>query len=208
MANKATKMKEEATAYMGAERAALLETFTKKDWDDYYKLDLDLDQSYFVRGSKEALDKFTAFYLMRSSYEKPLFAYYFLSEYIAHVGSVIATQDPDEISFTEKDLLFLYVHDNLLGTGNSEAWVFTAALNKITNRNRLGFRTIVLSERNIGLLNSSSELINIRLGGSIENRDLSTSQVKKPTEDNTNSNKDTAKEEQTMGGGMENNTAY
>lgn len=172
MANRATKMKEEATAYIGKENAALLETFTDKDWEDLFNLNLDLDKSYFVKGSESKLKKFEAFFLMRCSFEKPLYAHYFLSEYIARAGSLIATDD-SEVSFAEKDLLFLYVHNNILGIGNSETWVFTAALNKVTNRNRIGYRTIILSERNISLLSSSPELITVSLGGSVENRDPS-----------------------------------
>lgn len=165
MANKATLDREEITAYIGEERAALLSSFTPEDWDRFSKFNIDLDKSYFVRGSKENLDKFEAFFLMCCGYKKPLYAKYLLSEYIAHVGPVIITEDSD-VSFSEKDLLILYLHNNLLGTGNSEAWVFTAALNKITNRNRLGFKTLILSERNVNLFDTSSELVNIKLAGS------------------------------------------
>ena len=125
MANKATKMKEEATAYIGEENARILETFTEKDWEDYRKLNLDLSKSYFVRGSAAKLKKFEAYYLMRCSYTKPLFAEYLLSEYAIRNGSVIYTpESDDDLSFAEKDLLFLNVHEHLLGVGNSEAYVF------------------------------------------------------------------------------------
>ena len=199
MANLPRKTEEEVTAYIGEERKALLESFTQADWNRFYSLNLDLEKSYFVRGSKEQLKKFEAFYLMRCGYEKPLYASYILSEYIAHVGSVVADAE-NEVSFAEKDLLLLYVHNNLIGTGNSEAWVFTAALNKITIRNRIGFRTIVLSERNVAMLDSSSELESIRLGGSVENRDLSTFQKEAP--------QSTSNEEKSSYKSMAENTSF
>ena len=167
-------MKEEATAYIGEERSRLLETFTEKDWEGYKKLNLDLSKSYFVRGSKSNLEKFEAYYLMKCVYTKPLFAKYLLSEYAIRNGGVVYTPDSDDdLSFAEKDLLFLDVHEHLLGMGNSEAHVFTVALNKITNRARCGFRTIILSERKIDIFYYSPELVNISLGGSIESRDPS-----------------------------------
>lgn len=211
MANKNTKVKEEAVAYIGEKRANLLEAFTDTDWENYDKLNLDYsNQSYFVRGSKEALEKFEAFYLVHCNYEKPLYASYFLSEYIAHVGSIINTPETDDVSFAEKDVLFLYVHDNLLSTGNSEAWVFTTALNKITNRNRLGFRTIVLSERNVGLLCNSKELCNIMLGGSVENRDLSLQGNYDSSNLNNNGNNTSSlqSENQNLSKSMTDNVAY
>lgn len=166
MANLASNLRDESIAYIGEENSATMKAFTEEDWNYFRGLNIDLNKSYFVRGSRETLKKFEAFYLSRCVYVKPSYAHYILSEYIAHVGSVIAVQE-EELSFTEKDLLFLYVHDNLIGTGNSEAWVFTAALNKIAIRNRFGLSTIVLSERNVSMLDSSSELISVKLKGSI-----------------------------------------
>ena len=67
-----------------------------------------------------------------------------------------------------KDLLFLYLHGEASGIGGADAWMATSALDKITNRKRKGMVTVVLSERDLPVLENSKEIkvINLKSKGS------------------------------------------
>ena len=80
------------------------------------------------------------------------YSYRMLTEYLRTLGEGTV----DDIVVDE--LLFLYSHDNeSYRTDASVAWVTSTILNEVANRNRKQLITILLSEKSIPELESSSE---------------------------------------------------
>ena len=151
--------------YLGEENLKLIKSLTKEEYEKFKKLDIDPSKSYFVKGNREKLDKFMAFFLTKCVYERPSYMKIMLKEYIE--GYLEKHDEGTFLLGADKQLLFLYLHKETSGIGNTDAWIGTSTLDKTANRNRKGLTTVVLSERTFDLLESSSEFTVIKLGGAV-----------------------------------------
>lgn len=119
-------------------------------------------QSYFVYSrNQDMLYKFAAYYVAQSHknhVEYPIKSF---------AGS-LATDEPYE----EKDILFLYNHKNPEYIGGTADFVFSQIINKIAERNRLNYPTVILSELVDNDYKTSDELVMIVMpsafGGGVE----------------------------------------
>ena len=156
-------LRKEISAYLGTKRTKILDKFTKEDWKFFKDIELDLNESYFVKGDKTKLLKFEAYYLFICAYRKPLYKNYMLTDY-ANILSSSNSDDYDDVG-VDRELVILYMHDLPTGVGNSVGWLTVTILNKVANRNRQGNKTIILSERSFIPFQDSKEFKVIDLGG-------------------------------------------
>lgn len=166
---KNSDLRAEISAYLGKTRTLILDKLTKKEWETFEKLKINPRNSYFVKGDKEALKKFEAYFLFLCAYSKPLYKNYLFEDYarlISNLNNVSTStnDDLDEIGI-DRELVILYIHDVQMGVGNTTGWLTVTVLNKIANRNRQGNITLVLSERDFVAFQDSTELKCIDLGG-------------------------------------------
>ena len=166
MANSYKLTREEVSKYLGAERTKILDNFKSEDWNRFQKLKINPEKSYFFTGKKSDLKKLEAYFLFLCGYKKPFHKTYLIHEYADILSTPATVQDVDIVG-VDRELIFLYVHSEPMGIGNTETWVFSTILNKIASRNRQGNPTVILSERSIPQFQNNSELTFIDLGGSI-----------------------------------------
>ena len=168
MGSDSESLRKEISAYLGEEKTKILDNFTEKDWKFYQGLHVDISKSYFVKGSLKKLKKFEAYYLFLSAYKKPLYRKYILSNYVSLLmnTSTNESETEDELGLT-RELVILAIHDCAVGVGNAETLMTITTLNEIANRNRIGCRTLILSERTYQVFQDSPELEVIDLGGAI-----------------------------------------
>ena len=159
-----SNLREEISAYLGAERTEILDNFKKEDWDYFDHLKIDTKVSYFVKGSKEKLKKFEAYFLFLCAYNKPLYKNYLIADYAKIISSPADSEDEDEVGI-DRELVILYMHNVQMGVGNTVGWIITTVLNKVANRNRQRMTTLILSERDFVPFQDSEELKAINLGG-------------------------------------------
>lgn len=145
---------ESIDSYLGESEIETLKTITKEKLKTFLKKKVKLNTSYFIKGDQETLKQFKAFYLVlvNKGSNRMKYSYRMLTEYLRTLGEGTV----DDIVVDE--LLFLYSHDNeSYRTEASVAWVTSTILNEVANRNRKQLITILLSEKSIPELESSSE---------------------------------------------------
>lgn len=150
--------------YMGEDNIKHLKSMTEKELTLFKSFKIDVTKSYLVKGSENLLWKFKAFFTAHCAYERLSYATFMLKEY----ASLLQNSSTDEafLASSERELLFLYLHSGQSGVGNTEEWMCSTILDRVANRNRKGLITIILSERNIPLLEKAkSEFDVINLGG-------------------------------------------
>ena len=152
---------QEIDDYLG-ENKKLIKSLTKEDYKTLKALNIDTAKSYFVKGDQKKLLKFMAYFILKGVLERPSYSKVMLKEYVE--GTLDRSDELSSILGTERQLLFLYLHREVSGIGNTEAWIATTSLDKITTRNRKGLVTVVLSERDFPILEKSEELISVDLG--------------------------------------------
>ena len=85
----------------------------------------------------------------------------FINEYAEELSS--ATKDETGLN-VDQDLVFLYAHAHSISSlGRSETWLSETILSKISNRNRDGLVTIILSEVRISSIEDKAEFKIINL---------------------------------------------
>jgi hypothetical protein len=152
-----------ARLYLGQTNWENLRKTTQSELALFQKFPLNIRQSYIVYGNANLLNKFKAFYLTRCLKTKPLYMQCFINEYAEELSS--ATKDETGLN-VDQDLVFLYAHAHSISSlGRSETWLSETVLNKISNRNRDGLVTIILSEVRMSSLEDKSELKIINLAG-------------------------------------------
>lgn len=176
--------------YVGEENLKVLRNITKKEYELLQSLNLNSTSSYFVKGSRNQLKMFKAFFIAKCAYERYSYAECQLKEYIEGL------QDrEDDFSFltgVERELLFLYLHKESSGIGNTDNWLATTALDKITSRNRKGLITVLLSERDFPIVEESDEVKVIDMGGAVMSKNASIIASKIATKVSTSSSTTTA----------------
>lgn len=151
--------KESIDSYLGEKEKEVLRTLTPSVLKLFMSKRIKLDKSYYVRGSRDLLNKFKAFYLATCLKEvnRPKYSLQMISDRAQILsGGAIEELGADEV-------LFLYAHKVGKDIGKSEEWLAKTIINDIANRNRKGYVTIVLSERSIELIKDCGELIPIFL---------------------------------------------
>ena len=185
MANSSKLTREEISAYIGTERTNILDGFSQSKWEKFQGYKISPKKSYYVRGNIKALKEFEAYFLFLCGFEKPFFKQYQIDNYASILSAPIGS-DVDDLGI-DQELIIIHVHNAPIGIGNTEAWVFSTLLNKITSRNRTGNVTLILSERKIAAFKESGELINIDLGGAVLVNPPKTEGTQEGTTDQQNS---------------------
>ena len=148
--------------FVGDEGWDSMKETSKEELTLFKKQKIDLKSSYLVYGSPSLLEKFKIFYLTRCIKDRPYFKQYYMDEY----ASVLSSGTKDTTDFLiDVDLLFLYKNNHSYSFGNSDAWLVETILNKVSNRNRDGLVTIILSEIALPDLEHSGEFITLNLAG-------------------------------------------
>ena len=148
--------------YLGPDNWAAIKATTEKEHLLFQKHDLIPHTSYFVKGKRDLLNKFKAFFLTRCLKERPLYVQCSFYEYVEGLSSA----DKDEFGLNvSKDLLFLYLHKHMYEVGRSRQWFVESAINRIADRNRAGLVTVILSEIGVPEIEECGEMKVINLGG-------------------------------------------
>lgn len=141
--------------YLGKVNWKLAKETSAAELKLFQRVPIDIDKSYFVFGDSKILLKFKTFYLTRCVKKRPRYMQCSIDEYASELWS--SSNDDFGLNLDE-ELIFLYRHENALTVGKSEKWLIETILNKITDRNRNGLVTIILSEIRIPDLEKSGEL--------------------------------------------------
>lgn len=173
---------ESISIYLGEENLKYLRSITPKEYAKFKSFNLSSLNSYFVKGNREILYKFKAFFIALCAYERYSYSMFMLRDYVEG----LAERD-DDLSFlagAERELLFLYLHGESSGTGNTETWLASITVDKIANRKRKGLVTVVLSERNFPIIEASEDVEVINLGNvkTLKSRTLAENTYRKNNE--------------------------
>lgn len=178
MAKDEVELLEQVKEFIGEENREILKKISGKEKELFIKSPIDIDKSYIVYGNRELLKKFKAFYLTRCVKKKPRYSQYFILEY----AETLSGNTKDEFGLgVDKELIFLYRHEHMQTLGNSEIWLLETILNKVAERNRDGFVTIILSEQRMPYLEKSGELEIINLSKVIVHENIQMALQKKVT---------------------------
>ena len=151
--------------YLGEENYKVLKSITLDEYNELISFNISPVKSYFVKGVAPKLKKFQAYFIAVCSQKRYSYSTFMMKDYVTGLA-----ERNDDLTFlmgADKELLFLYLHGETSGIGNTDAWLGYSALDKIANRNRKGLVTVVLSERDFPLFEGSSELEKINLGGAV-----------------------------------------
>ena len=119
--------------------------------------------AYFVKGDKEILKKFKAFFIAKCVLERYDYSSIMLKDYIE--GLMNKSDNELFVAGVNRELLFLYLHKESSGSGNTDNWVGSTTLDRIVNRERKGLITVIFSERDFPQIEKSDEVRIIDLGG-------------------------------------------
>lgn len=147
--------------FVGDEGWSYMKGTSKEELALFKKHKIDLKKSYLVYGSPELLEKFNVFYLTRCIKNRPYYKRYYMDTY----ASALSSANNSEDIMVDVDLLFLYKNNHSYSFGNSDAWLVETILNKVSNRNRDGLVTVILSEIALPDLENSGEFKVLNLSG-------------------------------------------
>ena len=156
-------LEEEFKAYVKEENVKILNKLTLKECEILESLITSTKGSYFVKGSRKSLKRFRAYFIAKCLFNKPRYATFMLKDYIE--GLAEKNDDETFLAGSERELLFLHIHRESSGVGNTDSWMALATIDKVANRKRKGLTTVVLSEREFPLMEGSKEFKVIDLGG-------------------------------------------
>lgn len=168
-------------SYLGDSEKSVLRTLTANTLKLFMKQRIQLNTSYYVRGNEETLKQFKAYYLACCLKQKERLKYGM--QMISEHASLLASDSAEDIGV--EDILFLYVHKNESGIGKTEEWIIATTLNEVSNRNRKGYTTIILSERPIDQFKDSDELKYINLGVKDKSKKVIIKEIKEGTNSNS-----------------------
>jgi len=159
MVNK-QEVNESIDSYLGETEKNILKTIDKNTLKFFLSKKIKLGVSYIIKGSPEKLKQFKAFYLALCNKGATRLKYgsYMISEYASELTNPELAGD-----LVVDELMFLYSHKNDIDLGNSETWLAKTIINFVANRNRKGYTTIILTERNLPMIKDSNELNYISL---------------------------------------------
>lgn len=151
--------------YLGEDNLKILKSISQEEYNLFKSFQISPAQSYFVKGTSDKLKKFQAYFVALCSQKRYSYSTFMMMDYVSGLSE--RTDDLTFLMGADKELLFLYLHKESAGIGNTDNWMGTSALDKIANRNRKNLVTMVLSERDFYILERSDELKNINLGEAI-----------------------------------------
>lgn len=160
-----TELFKQLKSYLGKDNWEAMRHTSKLELSLFQKFVIDLNKSYFIKGSQDLLMKFKAFYLTRCLKKHPLYVQCSINDYVE--GLVSADRDEFGLNVS-KDLLFLYVNRHLPTLGNSRLFQTEITIGKIADRNRDGLITVVLSETSVSEFEQCGEMDIINLYESVQ----------------------------------------
>lgn len=152
--------------YLGSKHLAMLRTLKKdiKKYNLFCSLLPKIEETaYFVKGGETSLKQFRAFFIAKCVEKHYEYASFMLKNYIS--GLIDKADDEIFMSGAGKELLFLYLHGETPGVGNTDNWLCKSAIDKMVDRKRNGLITVLLSERDVPIVENSKEVTVINLGG-------------------------------------------
>lgn len=151
--------------YLG-EYVNTLKEISIKEYEVFTKLLPKVQRTaYFIKGNQQILRKFKAYFIARCVLERYDYSSIMLKDYIE--GITEKNSDEFFIAGISRSLIFLYLHGEVAGIGNTDNWMGAAALDRMVNRKREGLITVLLSERAFPQIESSPEVKVINLGGAL-----------------------------------------
>ena len=128
--------------------------------------------AYFIRGSRKFLRRFRAYFVARCAPKAYSYSTFMLKKFIEGLTD---NNNNDElfIAGASKDVLFLYLHKQLSGIGNTDNWLCTTTVDIAANRTRKDLITVILSEREVPSMENSGEFKVIDIGGADKAKEIS-----------------------------------
>jgi hypothetical protein len=149
--------------YLG-DYANILRDITLEEYEAFTNIFPKVNKgAYFVKGTEELLRKFKAYFIAKCVMQRYDYASIMLRDYIEG----ITNHNDNElfVAGVSKELLFLYLHGEISGIGNTDNWLGSTTLDRMVNRKREGLITVLLSERSFPIIENSKEIIVFNLGG-------------------------------------------
>jgi len=155
--------KESIDSYLGEKEKSVLRTVDRETLELFKSKNVLPNKSYYVRGSKRILEQFKSYYLVNCLKEeiRPKYGLHMITEW----ASLLSSTSMDD--YGADDVLFLYAHKNDIDIGKSEEWLAKTIINDVANRNRKGYATVILTERDLPLVKACGELTPITLSKTI-----------------------------------------
>ena len=149
--------------YVGSKVKEVLNKTTLKQMKFFDSKIGDIKEAYFVKGAKDLLDKFQAYFIAKCAPKAYSYSTFMLKDFLSGLANNIG--DELFVAGTGKDVLFLYLHGEISGIGNTDNWISTSTVDVAANRTRKGLVTVILSEREFPSMENSKEFKVISLGG-------------------------------------------
>lgn len=156
--------------YVGTKVKELLSQTTLKQMKFFDTKIGEIKGAYFVKASKGLLNKFQAYFIAKCAPKAYSYSSFMLKDFLSGLANNIG--DELFVAGTGKDVLFLYLHGEISGVGNTDNWVSTSAVDVAANRTRKGLITVVLSERDFPSMENSKEFKVISLGGAEKAKEI------------------------------------
>lgn len=171
--------------YVGSKVKKVLSKTTLEQMNFFESHLKSIKGAYFVKGSRKLLKKFQAYFIARCVTKAYSYSTFMLKKFIKELAD--NTNDELFLAGASKDVLFLYLHGEVSGIGNTDNWISSTTIDTVANRSRKGLITVVLSEREFPSIENSKEFKVINIGGAEKAKEISEAAAKVL---NQNSNKD------------------
>ena len=171
--------------YVGSKVKKVLSKTTLEQMNFFESHLKSIKGAYFVKGSRKLLKKFQAYFIARCVTKAYSYSTFMLKKFIGELAD--NTNDELFLAGASKDVLFLYLHGEVSGIGNTDNWISSTTIDTVANRSRKGLITVVLSEREFPSIENSKEFKVINIGGAEKAKEISEAAAKVL---NQNSNKD------------------
>lgn len=171
--------------YVGSKVKKILSKTTLEQMNFFESHLKSIKGAYFVKGSRKLLKKFQAYFIARCVTKAYSYSTFMLKKFIEELAD--NTNDELFLAGASKDVLFLYLHGEVSGIGNTDNWISSTTIDTVANRSRKGLITVVLSEREFPSIENSKEFKVINIGGAEKAKEISEAAAKVL---NQNSNKD------------------
>lgn len=127
--------------------------------------------AYFVKGSRKLLKRFQAYFIAKCVTKAYSYSTFMLKKFIEGLSN--DTNDELFLAGASKDVLFLYLHREISGIGNTDNWISTSTIDIVANRTRKGLITVILSEREFPSMENSREFKIVNIGGAERAKEIS-----------------------------------
>ena len=156
--------------YVGVKVKSILSKTTLEEMKSFESYLEKMKKAYFVKGTKSLLKKFQAYFIAKCASKAYSYSTFMLKKFIE--GVTENTSDELFNAGASKDVLFLYLHGEASGIGNTDNWLSTTTIDIVANRTRKGLITVLLSERAVPTMESCKEFKVIDLGGAAKAKEI------------------------------------